>query len=59
MINNCPCCNKPPIQAGLISCQNIKCLAYDEKYFVWEWQKLVKPGVGENFINFNDLLGEY
>lgn len=40
MINKCPCCNSIPVEAGLISCQNIKCPNYDEKYFVWEWQKL-------------------
>tara|TARA_R110000850_G_scaffold100316_7_gene207542 strand:- start:2832 stop:2996 length:165 start_codon:yes stop_codon:yes gene_type:complete len=50
MINKCPCCGKQPVQAGLISCQNIKCLDYDEKYFVWEWQALVKPGEGEVLI---------
>jgi len=50
MINNCTCCNKSPVQAGLISCQNNKCSNYDEKYFVWEWQVLVKPGEGEVLI---------
>lgn len=58
MINNCTCCNSTPVEAGLISCQNIKCLAYDEKYFVWEWQKLAKPNTGEYLIRY-DLLGEH
>ncbi len=42
MIKNCPCCNELPVQAGLISCQNQKCLNHDKNYFVWEWQKLNK-----------------
>ena len=50
MINNCPCCNKLPVQAGLISCQNDKCLSYGEKYFVWEWQELYKPKEGEQVV---------
>lgn len=50
MINKCPHCDSTPVEAGMISCQNIKCLGCDEKYFVWEWQKLVKPGVGEQLI---------
>lgn len=40
MINSCHSCNSIPVDAGLISCQNIKCPEYDEKYFVWEWQAL-------------------
>lgn len=42
MIYNCPSCNSIPVEAGLISCQNIKCSSYDEKYFVWDWQALPK-----------------
>lgn len=53
MINKCTCCNSTPSEAGLISCQNIKCQAYDEKYFVWEWQALVKPV--ETLINSGEL----
>ena len=50
MINKCPCCNTSPVEAGLISCKNNKCLNYDEKYFIWEWQELVKPIDGEQVI---------
>jgi len=42
MINKCPCCNNMPVDAGMISCQTVKCLNYDAKYFVWEWQDLDK-----------------
>jgi len=42
MINKCHVCNSLPVEAGLISCQNIKCSEYDEKYFIWEWQALTK-----------------
>jgi len=42
MINKCPCCNNMPVDAGMISCQTVKCLNYDDKYFVWEWQALGK-----------------
>lgn len=48
MINKCPCCNTDPIKAGMISCQNIKCLEYDESYFIWEWQALTKKPVTED-----------
>lgn len=57
MINNCPHCNKTPKVNVDVSCQNIKCLNYDEKYFVWEWQELVKPGEGEVLIK--DLSQHY
>jgi hypothetical protein len=50
MINKCPCCNSTPKEAGFISCDNIKCLKFEEEYFVWEWQLLAKPEVGEHFI---------
>jgi len=42
MINKCPCCNNVPVEAGMISCQKIDCLNYDDKYFIWEWQSLDK-----------------
>ena len=40
MINTCNCSDSTPIEAGMVSCQNIKCLEFDIKYFIWEWQKL-------------------
>jgi len=45
MVNNCPCCNRLPRQEGLISCQNVKCLEFGEKYFVWEWQNRKKETI--------------
>ena len=39
-INKCTCCNSTPIEAGMISCQNVKCDERDVKYFIWEWQAL-------------------
>ncbi len=51
MTNNCPCCNTLPVEAGLISCQNQKCLNRDEKYFIWEWQDLNKKELEEDLRN--------
>jgi len=47
MINLCNSCNSTPIEAGMISCQNIECLEFDVKYFIWEWQKLSPDDDGE------------
>lgn len=56
MINKCPCCNTDPIEAGMISCQNIKCLEYDESYFIWEWQALTKKPAAKDNLDMNRLL---
>ncbi len=40
MINNCPCCNKPPKVNGFVSCENKSCSEFAIEYLVHEWQKL-------------------
>jgi len=40
MINNCTYCNSAPVEKGMISCENEKCLEFGVEHFIWDWQSL-------------------